>query len=125
MNVAVLGASNKPERYSFKAVRLLREKGHTVLPVHPDLPHVDGLPVWHSLKAIPDAVDTVTLYLSPRNQEPVMEELLNCSARRVIFNPGTENPELAERLRAQGKEVLHACTLVLLTTGQFTSAEVG
>lgn len=125
MNVAVLGASNKPERYSFKAVRLLREKGHTVLPVHPALAHVDGLPVWPSLKAIPDAVDTVTLYLSPRNQEPVMEELLNCGARRVIFNPGTENPELAERLRARSKEVVLACTLVLLTTGQFAPAGEG
>jgi hypothetical protein len=125
MTVAVLGASNKPERYSFKAVRMLREKGHTVLPVHPALAHVDGLPVWPSLKAIPEAVDTVTLYLSPKNQEPIMEELLHCAARRVIFNPGTENPKLAERLRAQGKHVVHACTLVLLTTGQFTSAGEG
>ena len=125
MNVAVLGASNRPERYSFKAVRLLREKGHTPFPVHPALSQVDGLQVWPSPKAIPEAVDTVTVYLSPRNQEPVMEELLNCGARRVIFNPGTENPDLADRLRARGKEVLHACTLVLLTTGQFAPAGEG
>lgn len=123
MNVAVLGASNKPERYSFKAVRLLREKGHCVWPVHPALTDVDGLRVWSSLRAIPVPVDTVTVYLSARNQEAIAEELLNCDARRVIFNPGTENPGLAERLRSQGKEVLHACTLVLLNTGQFTAAE--
>lgn len=121
MNVAVLGASNKPERYSFKAVRLLREKGHTVLPVHPALAHVDGLQVWPSLRALPGPVDTITIYLSARNQEPIAEELLDCATPRVIFNPGTENPVLAERLRAQGKEVLHACTLVLLATGQFTA----
>jgi hypothetical protein len=119
MNVAVLGASNKPERYSFKAVRRLREKGHTPFPVHPALAEVDGLPVCPSLRAIPAPVDTVTVYLSARNQQPIAEELLNSGARRVIFNPGAENPELAEQLRRRGKEVLEACTLVLLTTGQF------
>lgn len=119
MNVVVVGASNKPERYSFKAVRLLREKGHTPYPVHPALAVVDGLPVCPSLRAIPVPVDTVTVYLSAGNQQPIAEELLNSGARRVILNPGAENPELAEQLRRRGKEVLHACTLVLLTTGQF------
>ncbi len=120
MNVAVLGASNKPERYSFKAVRMLREKGHTPFPVHPALAEVDGLPVFPSLRAIPSPADTITVHLSPRNQPPIADELLNSGARRIIFNPGTENPELADQLRQRGKEVVHACTLVLLTTGQFT-----
>jgi uncharacterized protein len=119
MNVAVLGASNKPERYSFKAVRLLRQKGHTPYPVHPALTEVDGLPVYRSLSAIPDPVDTITVYLSSRNQQPIADELVQSPARRVIFNPGAENPELADQLRQRGKEVLHACTLVLLNTGQF------
>lgn len=119
MNVAVLGASNKPDRYSFKAVRLLREKGHVPYPVHPALPEVAGIPAWPSLGAIPSPIDTVTVYLSARNQQPIAEHLLASEVRRVIFNPGAENPELAEQLRQRGKEVLHACTLVLLTTGQF------
>lgn len=119
MKVAVLGASNKPDRYSFRAVQLLRQKGHTVFPVHPALNTVDGLPVWRSLSAIPELLDTVTVYLSPKNQQHIANELLNCSAHRVIFNPGTENPDLANQLRQQGKQVLHACTLVLLSTGQF------
>ena len=122
MNVAVLGASNKPERYSFMAVRLLREKGHTPYPVHPALAMVDGLPVYPSLRAIPAPVDTITVYLSARNQQHIADDLLNSGARRVIFNPGAENPELAEALRQRGKEVLDACTLVLLTTGQFARA---
>ncbi len=121
MNVAVLGASNKPDRYSFKAVRMLREKGHTPYPVHPALAEVDGLPVFPSLSAIPAPVDTVTVYLSPRSQQPIADELLNSSARRVIFNPGAENPALAEQLRQRGKEVVEACTLVLLTIGQFAN----
>ena len=122
MNVAVLGASNKPDRYSYKAVRLLREKGHKPFPVHPALAEVDGLPVWPSLSAIPAPVDTITVYLSPRNQQAIAAELLASNARRVIFNPGTENPELEEQLRQRGKHVLHACTLVLLTTNQFDTA---
>lgn len=122
MNVAVLGASNKPDRYSYKAVRLLREKGHTPYPVHPSLAEVDGLRVSPSLSALPEPVDTVTVYLAARNQCPIAEELLNSGARRVIFNPGAENPELAEQLRQSGKEVLNACTLVLLSTGQFETA---
>lgn len=121
MNVAVLGASNKTERYSFKAVRMLREKGHTPYPVHPALPEVDGIPVWASLRAISDPIHTVTVYLSARNQQSIADQLLNSGARRVIFNPGAENPELAEQLRQRGKEVLHDCTLVLLATGQFAS----
>jgi predicted CoA-binding protein len=123
MNVAVLGASNKPERYSFKAVRMLREKGHTPFPVHPALKEVDGVPVWPSLRAITEPVDTITVYLSPRNQQPIADELLNSGARRVIFNPGAENPELADQLRQRGKEVVQACTLVLLTTGQFCAGQ--
>ncbi len=80
---------------------------------------MDGIPVWPSLEKIPELIDTVTVYLSPRSQEAVAEALLNSGARRVIFNPGAENDELAGRLRQRGKEVLYACTLVLLTTGQF------
>ena len=121
MNVAVLGASNKPDRYSFKAVRMLRDKGHTPFPVHPALTEVDGQAVFPSLRALCEPVDTITVYLSARNQQPIADELLNSGARRVIFNPGAENPELADQLRQRGKEVLHACTLVLLTTGQFAS----
>lgn len=119
MNVAVLGASNKPERYSYKAIRMLREKGHTPYPVHPALAEVDGIPVWPSLEAIQDPLHTVTVYLSARNQQPIAGQLIHSSARRFIFNPGAENDDLANQLRQRGKEVLYACTLVLLTTGQF------
>ena len=122
MNVAVLGASNKPERYSLKAVRMLREKGHTPYPVHPNLPEVDGIPAWPSLQAISDPIHTVTVYLSARNQQSIAEPLLKSDVRRVIFNPGAENPELAEQLTQFGKEVIHNCTLVLLATGQFAEA---
>jgi uncharacterized protein len=119
MNVAVLGASDKTDRYSYKAVRMLREKGHSPYPVHPVLATVDGLPVSASLRAIPAPIDTITVYLSARNQQPIEDEILKSTARRIIFNPGAENPELEEQLRQKGLEVFRACTLVLLATGQF------
>lgn len=119
MNVIVLGASKKPERYSYKAVMLLQEKGHTPFPVHPSLPDVEGIPVHASLRNIPAPIDTISVYLSARNQEPIAEHILQSGARRVIFNPGAENPHLSERLQAAGIEAMNACTLVLLKTGQF------
>ena len=119
MNVAVIGASNKPDRYSYKAVVLLREKNHTPYPVHPLITEIEGIPVYASLRAIPDPIDTITVYLAARNQQAVAEDMLSSGARRVIFNPGSENPELAARLQQQGIEATSACTLVLLTTGQF------
>lgn len=119
MNVAVLGASQKPVRYSYKALMLLREKGHSVYPVHPALRVVEGVPVFHALSQIPVPLDVVTLYLGPANQVQVADEMVRCRPRRVIFNPGTENPALADRLRTSGIETLNACTLVLLQTRQF------
>ena len=119
MNVAVLGASAPPERYSHKAVRALLANGHRVFPVHPALSTLLGLPVYPALPAIPEPLHTLTDYLSPAHQARVGGQMLECAPRRVIFNPGTENPALAAQLNAAGIDVLDACTLVLLSTGQF------
>ena len=119
MNVAILGASNKPDRYSHKAVVLLAEKGHAVFPVHPALPEIDGHPVFKRLADITEPVHTVTMYVSPSLSTGLADALLAAKPARVIFNPGTENPELEDRLSAAGVEVVRACTLVLLRTGQF------
>ena len=119
MNVAILGASNKPERYSNQALRLLAEKGHAVFPVHPALAEIDSHRVFKTLVDIPEPVDTVTLYVSPAHSTGMASAILASKPRRVIFNPGTENPELEQTLAAAGIETVHACTLVLLRTGQF------
>ncbi len=119
MNVAVVGASNKPERYSYLALMLLKEKGHTPYPVHPALASIEGMPVFASLRQIPVPLDVVTLYLAAAHQGTVAEEIVHLRPKRVIFNPGAENPALAERLLAASIEALDACTLVLLKTGQF------
>jgi predicted CoA-binding protein len=119
MNVAVLGASANPARYSHKAVQALMAGGHRVFPVHPALATLLGNPVYPALATIPEPLHTITVYLSPAHQGRVGEAMLRCGPQRVIFNPGAENPVLAARLNAAGIEALNACTLVLLSTGQF------
>jgi predicted CoA-binding protein len=117
--VAVLGASNNPERYSNMAVRRLRDAGHRVIPVNPALETIEDLPVVKSLGDIADPVDTLTLYVGPQRSAPMIEDILRLAPKRVIFNPGTESPELATALDQANIPHLEACTLVLLQTGQF------
>lgn len=117
--VAVVGASPKPERYSNKAIRLLREYGHTVLPVNPAQAQIEDLPVTARIDDLPRGIDTVTMYVSPAHSGALLPPLLALKPRRVIFNPGAENPALEDGLRAAGIGVEEACTLVLLRTGQF------
>ena len=119
MKVAVLGASSKPERYSYMAVKMLAEKGHVVFPIHPTLAEIDGIPVFKRLADIPGPVHTVTVYLGPERSAALAEEILAAKPTRVIFNPGAENPELARRLQAESAGPVNACTLVMLKTNQF------
>ncbi|HOE36277.1 MAG: CoA-binding protein [Kiritimatiellia bacterium] len=119
MNVAIIGASNKPERYSHQAVLLLAAKGHAVYPIHPALTEIDGHPVYKRLADIPVPVHTITMYVGPALSAGMDETLIAAKPQRVIFNPGTENPELENRLAAAGIQVVQACTLVLLRTNQF------
>jgi predicted CoA-binding protein len=118
-NVAVLGASDNPERYAYKAVERLLEKGYTVIPVNPKLQQLQGLPVLASLGDIKKPLDTLSLYLSPERANPLTADILALKPGRVILNPGTENPVLEQALDKAGIPWLHACTLVLLSTDQF------
>lgn len=119
MNVAVVGASDNPERTSHQVVIRLKEKGHRVYPVHPKLTELLGLNAYPSLAAVPDPIDTVTLYVSAEISTRLESAIVSAHPRRVIFNPGAENPDLAVRLRASGIETVEACTLVLLSTNRF------
>jgi predicted CoA-binding protein len=114
----VLGASEKPHRYANKAMRSLLAGGHAVLAVGMREGQVDATPI-HTDIPTGARIDTVTLYLSAANQAAWAQRLLALHPRRVIFNPGAENPALAQAMRAQGAEVLEACTLVMLATGQY------
>ncbi|MEM8955123.1 MAG: CoA-binding protein [Verrucomicrobiota bacterium] len=117
--VAVLGASDKLDRYSYKAVRLLKQHGHTVIPVHPALSEVDGTPVAPSLAHLSEPIDTLSLYLNPTRSSVLIDEIVALKPGRVIFNPGTESPKLANALEEHNIPHEDACTLVLLKTQQF------
>jgi hypothetical protein len=117
--VAILGASDKPDRYSNKAQHLLTAHGHTVVPVHPALKQIEGVDVVPDLSAISGAVDTLTLYVGPAISSGVADKIVALKPGRVIFNPGTENPGLQSTLDSAGIPWEEACTLVLLNTGQY------
>ncbi len=117
--VAILGASSDPERYAFKAQHLLKEHGHRVIPVSAKEATIDGDATVAQLHDIEGAVDTLTLYVRPAISSKYREQIEALKPGRVIFNPGTENEELAAALRAAGIETEEACTLVMLRTGHF------
>ena len=117
--VVVLGASNKPQRYAYKAIKLLREYGHKIIPVHPKLDKVLDIGVVASLSDIREPVDTLTLYVGPERSLPMHDEIIALSPRRVIFNPGTASSELKQKLDKSGIAYEHDCTLVMLQTNDF------
>ena len=114
----VLGASANPERYSFLAINRLREHDHPVIAIGIRPAMVADVTVQDKTTPITD-LDTVSIYLNKDNQKNYYDYILSQHPRRVIFNPGAENPEFEMMLADKGIKVLEACTLVLLSTGQF------
>ena len=118
-NVMIIGASDDPARYSYKAMMALLGAGFPIVLVHPRIKQINAHPVIAKLDEVTTGIDTVTLYVRPSISEPLAQDLINLHPRRVIFNPGTESNSLAQMLTTEGIEVQEACTLVLLSTGQF------
>ena len=114
----VLGASDNPGRYSYQAINWLRGKGHPVVAIGQRPTHAGDVAIGTEKKPFRD-VDTVTLYLNPARQKEYYEYILSLHPKRIIFNPGAENPELANLARSNGIEPVEACTLVMLSTGTF------
>lgn len=119
MKVVLIGASNNPDKYAYKAFKLLRAKGHVVFAIHPHLEEIQGHRVYRHLHEILDAVDTVSLYVSKTISDMLMHDIFEKSPRRIIFNPGAENPILFQNAVDQGITAVNACTILLLKTGQF------
>jgi len=114
----VIGASDNPDRYSYLAVNRLRSKGHPVVALGRRPVKVADVAIETEKKDF-SGVDTVTLYLSPGLQKQYYDYILSLQPKRIIFNPGAENRELADLARDHGIEPMNACTLVMLSTGQF------
>ncbi len=116
----VLGASPNPSRYAYIASELLSEYGHEVVPVGIRKGEVSGKEIMDGgrFPVIKD-VDTVTLYVAAARQPSLFDYILSLNPKRVIFNPGTENPILYKILDNAGIPWMEACTLVMLRTGQY------
>lgn len=114
----VIGASEKPDRYSNKAIRMLRRHGHPVVAIGPRAGKVEDVPFDHALLPFTD-IHTVTLYVGEAHQPEYYAYVLGLKPERIIFNPGTENEAFEALASGAGIECLEACTLVLLTTGQY------
>ncbi len=114
----VLGASTNPERYSFLAANKLVAHGHEIELLGKKKEALLGKVIETSPQEIKD-IDTVTLYLNPKNQEAYYDYILSLKPKRIIFNPGTENSELEKLAESKGIETIEACTLVMLSTGQY------
>jgi len=116
----IIGATPNPSRYAFVAAGMLGEYNHEIVPVGIKKGEVFGVPILdiNQRPQISD-VDTVTLYIGPQHQPEHYEYILSLKPRRVIFNPGTENPEFEKMIEESGAEATEACTLVLLRSDQY------
>lgn len=114
----ILGATTNPARIAYDAAFRLKNAGHEIIPVGIRKGEVAGEAIVNS-REIQEDIDTLTLYIGPKNQPDWYEYILNTQPKRIIFNPGTENAELAKMAQDKGIEVDYACTLVLLGTGQY------
>ncbi len=114
----VIGASTNPERYSNMAINRLLKYNHTVVALGLKKGVVAGVEITPE-KAPFKNINTVTLYLNPKRQEEYYDYIVSLKPERVVFNPGTENPEFYKILKENNIESEVACTLVLLGTNQY------
>ena len=114
----VIGASEKPERYSNKAIRMLRRYNHPVAAIGLKAGKVEDIS-FETGKPSYENIDTVTLYVGPAHQSSYIDYVIGLHPKRIIFNPGTENEVFEQKATAAGIYCLEACTLVLLSTGQY------
>ena len=114
----VLGASPNPMRYSYLAVNRLRSKQHPVVAIGKRVGTVADVDIQTDHPFVDD-VHTITLYLNANNQKQYYDYIMSLHPKRIIFNPGAENDELAKMAAQEGIQAIEACTLVMLSTGQY------
>jgi predicted CoA-binding protein len=114
----VLGASDNPSRYSFLAIQKLRKYEHPVVGIGIKKTIVGDVTIETEKKPF-ENIDTVTVYLNPTRQTEYYDYLLSLKPKRIIFNPGAENEELESLAKQNNIPIMEACTLVLLSTGQY------
>lgn len=118
-SVVVLGATPKTDRYAFMAMQRLQQHGYKAVPVNPAFTEILGERCHPSITDVAGPIDTVTMYLGAARSAPLMDDILKAKPRRIIFNPGAENPELEKAAASAGIETVNGCTLVMLGAGTF------
>jgi hypothetical protein len=116
---AIFGASPNPQRYSYLSTEMLQSYGHPVVPLGLREGKIGDAAIITEWPEAIDDLDTITLYVGPKHQPEHYDYLLGLRPKRIIFNPGTENPEFKQRIEAEGIEAVTACTLVMLRTEQY------
>ncbi|MCS7077399.1 MAG: CoA-binding protein [Bacteroidia bacterium] len=117
--VLVLGSSDKPERYSYKAAIQLQKYGHNPILLGNKQGKVGDMNILTTLPLPYPKIDTITLYLNPERQKSYYNLILDLQPKRIIMNPGTENEELATLASQKGIEIIEGCTLAMLSIGNF------
>lgn len=117
---AILGATTNPGRYAYIAAERLTAKNHKIVPIGIKKGEVFGNEIL-DLKEKPtvEGIDTVTMYIGPQNQGEWEEYILSLNPKRIIFNPGAENPSLSKKAREKNIETINGCTLVMLASGLY------
>jgi len=115
----VIGASENPSRYSHKAVLSLKRNGQSVIALGKKTGFIEDVEILSGKPDMDRQVDTISLYLNEDRQQDLIDYILSLKPRRIIFNPGAENGLLADLARKNGIIVQEACTLVMLSTGQY------
>ena len=118
MKTLVFGASTNPARYSYLAIERLKAYNHDIVAIGGRAAEVMDIQIYKGHPDIKD-IHTITMYMGETRQVDHEDYLLSLNPKRIIFNPGAENPSLYKQAMEQGIEVLEACTLVMLNTGQF------
>ncbi|MFI5452106.1 CoA-binding protein [Pedobacter sp. UC225_61] len=114
----IIGATPNADRYAYRAAHMLTAKGHPIVNVGVKQGEVAGVKIEKQGAPYHD-IDTITLYIGPAVQIGYYDYILQTKPKRVIFNPGTENPEFEKMLDLHNIEPVEACTLVLLSIGQY------
>lgn len=112
MKTLVFGYSDNPERYSFKAYNLLKDYKHEVVAFNPRNDDINSINYNYPF-------DTLTMYVGEAISDKFLEQILKLNFKRIIFNPGSENPRLEKKCLEKQIEVVHGCTLVMLKTNQY------
>lgn len=110
--IAIIGASNNPEKFGNKAVKAYKKMGYKVYPVNPREEVIEGLRVYKSILDINDNIDKVSIYLPPKLVLSVLEEIAKTGIKEIFLNPGTESEEVFEKAEKLGLEPVVACSIL-------------